>query len=371
MVVSHDIISPNYMPKNYYDILGVDKKASKEEIKKAFRKLAHQYHPDKNGGDADKFKEVNEAYTILSDDNKRAQYDTYGQTFAGGASGGPGGAWGDFDFSQFTNGGFGGFSAEGFDLGDIFGEFFGGGSRNKVKRGRDISIDIELSFEESIFGVERKILINKISTCNTCGGSGAKKGSEMIECKTCNGKGRIREMKRSIFGSIEVNKTCEACNGSGKVPKDKCAECDGLGILKRQEEINIKVPSGIENGEMIRFSGGGEAVKGGTPGDLYIKVHVKNHKIFRKEGNDLIMNLDIKLSDAILGTEYEIETLDGKAKLKIPEGTNTGDVLLIKSKGVPSGNRRGDILINAKVLIPKKLNKQSRELLEKMKELGL
>lgn len=358
------------MPKNYYDILGVDKKASKDEIKKAFRKLAHQYHPDKKDGDESKFKEVNEAYTILSDDNKRAQYDTYGGSFAGGASGGPGGAWGDFDFSQFTNGGFGGFSAEGFDLGDIFGEFFGGG-RARTKRGRDISIDIELSFEEAVFGTDRNILLSKVSNCDTCNGTGAKKGTEMTECKTCNGKGKIREMKRSIFGSIEMNKTCESCNGSGKVPKEKCAECDGLGILKKQEEIKIKVPSGIENGEMIRFSGGGEAVKGGTPGDLYIKVHVKNHKVFRKEGNDLIMNLDIKLSDAILGTEYEIETLDGKAKLKIPEGTNTGDILQIKGKGIPSGNRRGDILIHTKVSIPKKLNKQSRELLEKMKELGI
>ena len=361
------------MPKNYYDILGIDKQASKDEIKKAFRKLAHQYHPDKSGGNSDKFKEVNEAYTILSDENKRAQYDTYGQTFAGGASGGGGSSWGDFDFSQFTNGG--GFSAEGFangfDLGDIFGEFFGGGQRSRTKRGRDISIDIELSFEEAIFGVGRDILISKVSNCSTCGGTGAKKGTEMHECKTCNGKGKIREMKKSIFGSIEMSKTCEVCNGLGKVPKEKCVECDGLGIHKKQEEIKIKVPSGIENGEMIRFSGGGEAVKAGTSGDLYIKIHVKNHKLFRKEGNDLVMNLDIKLSDAILGVEYEIETLDGKVKLKIPEGTNTGDILQIRNKGVPNGNRRGDILIHTKVSIPKKLNKTTKELIEKLHQEGI
>ncbi len=356
------------MPKNYYDILGVNKGASKDEIKKAFRKLAHQYHPDKKDGDEGKFKEVNEAYTVLSDDNKRAQYDTYGQTFAGGASGGPQGAWSDFDFSQFTNGGF---SAEGFDLGDIFGEFFGGGQRSRTKRGRDISIDIELSFEEAVFGVERNVLLSKVSTCDICNGNGSKKGTEMMECKTCNGKGKIREMKRSIFGSIEMSKTCEACAGLGKVPKEKCEACQGLGILKRQEEIKIKVPSGIENGEMIRFSGGGEAVRGGTPGDLYIKVHVKNHKLFHKNGNDLIMNLEVKLTDAILGSEYEVETLDGKSKLKIPEGTNTGDILQIKNKGVPNGNRRGDILIHTKVQIPKKLNKTTKELIQKLHEEGM
>lgn len=366
--------------KNYYDILGIDKKASKDEIKKAFRALAHKYHPDKKGGNAEKFKEANEAYSVLSDDQKRAQYDTYGQTFAGANGGGFSGNWedimrqagqGGFDFSGFANGAQGGFSAEGFDLGDIFGEFFGGGRRAKTKRGRDISIDIELEFSEAIFGVDRAILLNKISVCQSCDGTGGKKGTLQIVCQTCNGKGKIREMKRSIFGSIEMTRACETCAGSGRVPKEKCSICNGLGILKKEEEIKIKIPAGIDNGEMIRYSGGGEAVKGGTPGDLYIKIHVKKHKTFRKEGNDLIMNLDVKLSDALLGGKIDIQTLDGLSTLSIPEGANTGDILQIKGKGVPSGNRRGDILINLKVSLPKKLSKSAREAILKLQQEGL
>lgn len=378
------------MAKNYYDILGVDKKASKEDIKKAFRKLAHQYHPDKKGGDADKFKEVNEAYSVLSDDQKRAQYDMYGQTFAGasgsGGFGGFQGNWEDFvrqagfsaqggpasgwDFSGFGENG--GFSAQGFDLGDIFGDFFGGRSRAQAKRGRDISIDIELSFEEAVFGVERNILLNKISVCQVCGGSGGRKGTEMVACTTCNGKGRIREAKRSIFGSIEITKACEICSGKGQVPKEKCEVCHGAGILKKEEEIKIKIPAGIDNGEMIRLSGAGEAVRGGTPGDLYIKTHVKKHKVLRKEGDDLVMNLDVKLSDALLGAEYEIETLDGPFRLKIPEGINSGEILIIKNKGVPKqGKDRGDILIHVRVAIPKKLSKSAKETIKKLKEEGL
>lgn len=370
--------------KNYYDILGVDKKASKDEIKKAFRTLAHKYHPDKKGGDAEKFKEINEAYTVLSDDQKRSQYDTYGQTFAG-SNGGQGfggfqGSWEDFakqagfsstggpasgwDFSGFGN-------TEGFDLGDIFGEFFGGRRQGKTKRGRDISIDIELSFEEAVFGVERDILLNKISVCEVCNGTGGKKGTETVTCQTCNGKGKIREMKRSIFGSIEMTRTCEACAGSGKVPKEKCNTCDGLGILKKEEEIKIKIPAGIDNGEMIRLSGTGEAVKGGTPGDLYIKTHVKKHKTFHKEGNDLIMNLDVKLSDALLGAKIDIQTLDGLSTLHIPEGVNTGDILQIKGKGVPYNGKRGDILVHIRVALPKKLSRSARDAVQKLKEEGV
>ncbi len=359
------------MAKNYYEILGVEKSASKEDIKKAFRKLAHEYHPDKKGGNAEKFKEANEAYSILSDDQKRAQYDTYGQTFAGGAQGNGFGGFDGFDFSGFTNGQ--GFSAEGFDLGDIFGEFFSGGRKSRAKRGRDISVDIELNFEEAVFGIERAFLLHKVSECKTCNGSGAKKGSETIECKQCNGKGKIREMKRSIFGSIEMSRTCEACNGSGKVPKETCEACRGAGVLKQEEEIKIKVPSGIENGEMIRLSGAGESVKGGISGDLYIKVHVKKHKVFEKRANDLVMNLSILLSDALLGAEYDIHTLDGISKLKIPEGTNTGDVLQIKDRGVPTGigKNRGDIMVRITVAIPKKLSKSAKDLVQKLKGEGL
>lgn len=366
------------MAKNYYEILGVNKNASKDEIKKAFRNLAHKYHPDKKDGDADKFKEVNEAYTVLSDDQKRAQYDAYNETFSNGSQGGFGfngfqGNWSDFDFSQFTNGaGFDFAGGQAFDLGDIFGEFFGGGGRsNAKKRGRDISIDVELTFEESIFGVERVFLLNKVSVCKTCAGSGAKQGSEMVYCKTCNGKGKIREMRRSIFGSIEFSKTCEICSGLGKIPKEKCADCGGFGVLKKEEEIKIKIPAGIEDGEMIRLSGMGEAVKSGLPGDLYVKTHVKRHKVFRKNGDDLLMNLEVKLSDALLGAEYMIDTLDGKVKLKIPEGVNTGEVLQIKGKGVPNSRGRGDILITVKVIIPKKISKLAKENILKLRAEGL
>lgn len=357
--------------KDYYNILGVDKKASKDEIKKAFRTLAHKYHPDKKGGDANKFKEASEAYSVLSDDQKRAQYDTYGQAFAGGNGGqgfsGFSGNWEDFVKQTGFD-----FSTESFDIGDIFGEFFGGNRRQKAKRGRDISIDIELSFEDAVFGVERNILLNKVAVCNICNGTGAKKGTDTITCVSCNGKGKIREMKKSIFGSIEITHTCEKCSGQGKVPKEKCVICDGLGVLKKEEEIKVKIPAGIENGEMIRYTGGGEAVKGGTSGDLYIKTYVKKHKTFRKEGNDLIMNLDIKLSDALLGTKYDIQTLDGLSTVNIPEGINTGDILQIKGKGVPNQRGgRGDILIHIRVALPKKLSKSAREAIQKLREEGV
>ena len=381
------------MAKDYYEILGIDKKASKDEVKKAFRKLAHKLHPDKKGGDIEKFKEVNEAYTVLSDDQKRSQYDMYGQSFAGANSGAGGfggfqGNWEDiarqagfsaqggpasgWDFSGFANNR-GGFSAEGFDFGDIFGDIFGNSQRTKTKRGRDISIDIELPFEEAIFGVERNVLLNKISICNICNGTGGKKGTEMKSCETCNGKGKIRELKKTIFGSIEMTRVCSVCAGEGKIPKEKCDFCDGLGILKKEEEVKIKIPAGIDNGEMIRLSGAGEAVKGGAPGDLYIKIHVKTHRVFHKEGNDLVMNLDVKLSDALLGTKIDIHTLEGLSTLNIPEGVNTGDILQIKGKGVPKygSGGRGDILVHIRVALPKRLSKSARESIQKLKEEGL
>src|SRR3989338_6166359 len=232
------------MNKDYYEILGINKKAPKEEIKKAFRTLAHKYHPDKKTGDDAKFKEINECYSVLSDDKKRAEYDSYGQTFSGAGGGQSGGfvggqGFGDFDFSQFTQGGQGGGFE--FDLGDIFGNVFGcGNRRTQAKRGRDISVDIELSFEESVFGVERIVLLNKVSKCDTCGGSGAEKGSEMVKCTTCNGKGQIREVKRTFFGQFETTNTCETCLGTGKVPKVKCHACRGQGILKKESEIKVR-----------------------------------------------------------------------------------------------------------------------------------
>lgn len=358
------------MKKDYYEILGVDKKAQKEDIKKAFRTLAHKYHPDKKGGDDAKFKEINEAYSVLSDDQKRAQYDQFGQ--AGPNMGGGGAGFNGFDFSQFTQGGFNNGQGFEFDFGDIFGDVFGGTTRRQTKRGRDISIDIELSFEDSIFGAERTVLLNKVSKCDTCGGNGAEKGSEMVTCNTCNGKGSIREVKKTFFGQFESVAVCESCAGTGKVPKVKCHTCAGKGIYKKESEIKVKIPAGIDNGEMIRLTGGGEAVAGGQTGDLYIKIYVKKHAVYKKDGENLVMDLNVKLTDALLGGEQTVNTLDGEIKVKIPEGVTHGEILRIKGKGVPvSKHHRGDILIKVHLLVPKKLSKDARKTIELLKKEGL
>ncbi len=372
--------------KDYYKSLGVDKKASKDEIKKAFYKLAAKYHPDKKGGDEVKFKEVNEAYQVLSNDQKRKEYDTYGQTFSGaGSQNGASGPQNGSGFGGF--GGFGGFQqGQGFegvdfeDLGDIFGDIFGagfggfGGGRERVKRGRDMQLEIDITFEESIFGVERNILISKVSTCKTCHGSGAKPGSEMITCSKCNGKGKIKDIKRSIFGAIESVRVCDECNGTGKIPKEKCETCRGAGIVNQKEDIKISIPAGINNGEVLRMTGMGEAVKGGQAGDLYIKVYVKANKLWRREHNDLIITQDVKLSDALLGAKYTLQGVDGVINFEIPKGASTNDILIVKGRGVPSQNNknnRGDVLIKLNILIPKKLSKKSEKLIEELKQEGL
>ena len=362
------------MSKDYYETLGVKKDASQDEIKKAFRKLAHEYHPDKKGGNEAKFKEVNEAYSVLSNEQKRSEYDAYGRTFSGAGGAGAGGfggqgGFGGFDFSQYTQGGQG---FEGFDIGDIFGDIFGGGRRQQAKRGRDISIDIELSFEESIFGVTRKILLNKTSACTRCKGEGGEPGTDYVTCKTCNGKGSIRDVKRTILGSIATERACETCSGKGKTAKDKCKECKGAGILKKQSEIEVQIPSGIDDGEMIRMTGGGEAIAGGTAGDLYIKIHVKRHPVFRKEGRNLLMELNIKLSDALLGGSHVIHTLDGDITVKTPEHISFGEILRVKGKGVPvSKNDRGDLLIKVNIELPRKLSKEAKKLVEQLKGEGV
>ncbi len=362
------------MAKDYYEILGVQKGANKEEIKKAFRTLAHKYHPDKKGGDEAKFKEVNEAYGVLSDDKKRAEYDSYGRVFndqeRAGFNGGGGQGFGGFDFSGFT-GGEGGF--QDFDLGDIFGNIFGGGGgRERTKRGRDISIDIELSFYDSVFGTERKILLNKSSTCSRCSGTGGEPKTEMVNCTTCNGKGKIREVRKSFMGSFATERVCDTCHGKGKVPKQKCTECRGSGVVKKEQEISVKIPEGIEDGEMIRLTAAGEAIPSGVPGDLYIKIHVKSDPVFKKDGSNLVMNLNVKLSDALLGTEYTIKTLDGDIKVKVPEGVSFGEILRVKGKGIPiEKNRRGDLLIKINIQLPHKVSKEARKLIENLKNEGV
>jgi molecular chaperone DnaJ len=356
------------MAKDYYKILGVDKSASKDDIKKAFRVLAHKYHPDKKGGDEAKFKEASEAYAVLFDDKKRAEYDAYGRVFSDGQRPGGSAGFDGFDFSQFTQGGRG---FEGFDFGDIFSDFFGGKS-SQSRRGRDISIDAELTFEESVFGVTRKILLNKMSPCDTCKGSGGAPGTEMVTCKTCSGKGRVREVRGTILGSFATERTCGECNGKGKIPKEKCKTCSGSGVTKRESEISVKIPSGIENGEMIRLTGGGEAISGGSPGDLYIKIHVKRHPEFRKEGYNLVADLKVKLSDALLGSDYTLKTLDGDVVVKIPAQVSFGEVLRIKGRGVPDQRgKRGDILVRIIIELPKSLSRDAKKKIEELKKEGI
>lgn len=359
------------MGKNYYDILEVDKKASKEEIKKAFRKLAHKHHPDKKGGNEQKFKEVNEAYTVLSNDKKRAEYDAYGRVFSGAsgdAQGGPSG-FGGFDFSGFTGGQQVEFDFS--DLGDIFGDFFGGRG-HRVKRGRDVSIDIELSFEESVFGVERTVLLTKPSVCDTCEGTGAEKGAKTKTCETCGGQGKVHESRQSMFGTFATVSECTTCHGRGTMPEKKCKKCKGLGVAKLQQEIKVRIPAGIDNGEMIRLSGAGEAVAGGQPGDLYVKIHVKSHEIFRKEGADLVMTLPVKLTDALLGAKYTIQTIEGKSlEVTIPERVTEGQVLRVREKGVPLTSGRGDLLIKVKIALPEKLSKEVKKKIEELRDEGI
>ena len=354
--------------KNYYDVLGVNKNASKDDIKKAFHKLAHKFHPDKAQGDADKFKEVSEAYSILSDDKKRAEYDSYGRVFSDASgAGGFGGA--GFDFSQFQDAFQNGF---GFDFGDVFSDIFQGGAGTRMRRGRDISIDLELNFKESVFGARRKVLLAKTAQCETCRGTGAEPGSELTTCSHCNGSGKLHETSNSFFGTITMETPCRFCHATGKIPKEKCHTCRGEGVYRKQEEIEIVVPPGIEGGEMIRLTGAGEAIAGGTAGDLYVKVHVRPDPRFKKDGPNIITELNIKLSDALLGTDYTIATLDGDEVVTIPQGVAHGELLRISGKGVPGARgKRGDLFVKVKISLPHKLSREAKKLIEKLKEEGI
>ncbi|MCX6786972.1 MAG: molecular chaperone DnaJ [Candidatus Kaiserbacteria bacterium] len=363
------------MAKDYYNVLGVDKKATKDDIKKAFRKLAHKYHPDKGGTDESKFKEITEAYSILSDDQKRREYDSYGQSFAGsGPSAGAGQAgspFSGFDFSQFQQGfGQGGVD---FDFGDIFGEMFSGRSgRSQTPRGRDISIDLEISFKDAAFGTTRNVLIAKVSTCSLCHGTGAKPGTELETCATCNGSGRIHETRNSILGQFSSVRPCTTCAGTGKVPKEKCPECKGQGTRRREEEMHISIPAGIDNGEMIRLPQQGEAIKTGIAGDLYVKIHVKPHATFRREGSNLVMNFPVKFTDALLGSTASIETLEGKTlEVKIPPMKRAEELLRVAGKGIPGEGGRGDLIIRLEIALPNKLSGKAKKSVEDLKIEGL
>ncbi len=363
------------MAKNYYDVLGIEKNASKEDIKKAFYKLAAKYHPDKKGGDEAKFKEVNEAYQTLSDERKRKEYDTYGQTFNGAGPQGGAGFGGFGGFGGFNQGDFSDVQFDFGDLGDIFGDMFGGGfGGGRQKRGRDISLEIDVPFTEAVFGTERNVLITKVSTCATCSGSGAKPGSKKKTCATCNGQGKVHDVKKTFMGNFQTVHACATCNGQGQIPDEKCSECRGACVVNKREEISISVPAGIANGEMIRMGQMGEAVPHGITGDLYVKITVIPHKLWKREGHDLVITHEIKLTDALLGVRHTLEGLDGSIDLDIAPGAHAGEVLRVKGRGVPhihEKGRRGDVLVKLHIAMPKKLSKKAMEYIEGLKEEGL
>lgn len=361
--------------KDYYAILGVEKKADADTIKKAFFKIAAKHHPDKKDGNEAKFKEASEAYSTLSDEKKRREYDMYGQTFAG--SGDTGGQTQNGGFSGFEGFDMGGFQNVEFDfgdIGDIFGNMWGGGfDTKKEKRGRDISIEIEASFKEGVFGTERNVLLSKVSKCKSCIGSGGEISKGKESCKTCNGVGRLTEAKRTIMGVFQTVRQCDHCDGTGQAFKEKCNTCHGAGTATLREEIKVIIPSGMQNGEMIRMSQMGEAVKGGVSGDLYVKVRIAADKNWTREVNDLYIKHDIKLTDAILGAEHTVVAFDGDIIVTIPNGSNTGDIIRVKGRGVPynMGRNRGDILVKINVMLPKKLDKEMKKIIESLRDIGL
>lgn len=353
---------------DYYKILGVEKGASEEEIKKAYRKLAHKYHPDKEGGDEEKFKEINEAYQVLSDKTKRSQYDQFGQTFEG--AGGSGGFSG---FGGFGQGGFGGFSgASGWE--DVFSDIFGNRSAGFHQEvGRDIQADIEITFKEMVEGVKKNIKLYKNVKCEVCGGSGGAPGSKEETCKDCNGSGRIRKSIRTILGTIAQEAVCDRCKGKGKVYSEKCKRCQGEGVHKEEKDIVVDIPAGISSGQTISLRGEGEAGKHGAPsGDLFINVHVRKHdKFIRDEENNIISEEEISFAQAALGDKIEIETIEGKVSMKIPAGTQNGEIFRIRHMGVPflRGGGRGHHLVKIKVVVPKKLSRREKELIGELREL--
>lgn len=357
--------------RDYYEVLGVSKSATADEIKKAYRKKAIQYHPDKNPGDKEaeeKFKEAAEAYDVLSDEQKRQRYDQFGHAAFSGAGGGGG------------YGGFGGFGGGGFSMnmddifehfGDIFGGHFGGrgGSRGGTPRGTNLRVRVKITLEEAATGVEKKIKLNKKVTCSHCNGTGAENPSDLETCSVCGGTGRVVRTTQSFFGPMQTQTTCSACHGTGKVIKKKCHKCGGEGLETSSEVVSINIPAGIYDGAQLAMKGYGNAApQGGVSGDLYIIVEVEEHKDLIRNNDDLIYNLMLPLTVAVLGDEVVIPTLEGKVKIKIKPGTQPGEVLRLRNKGVPSlnGYGRGDLLVNIGVYIPERISSEEKEMFSKM-----
>jgi len=360
---------------DYYDILGVSKNASDAEIKRAYRRLAQEYHPDKHKGDDKKFREINEAYQVLSDPEKRRQYDQFGTTFeqARSGRGGFGGFSGD-PFADFTRG-FGGFSTQanmgGFDFGDIFSDLFGFGQErgSRRERGVDLEMPLEISFLESVFGTEKDVSLQKKDSCPACGGTGAKPGTKLKVCPKCHGQGQIRKTQRTILGSISTSLPCDNCRGRGKIAESPCPDCSGIGVKQQVKTIKVIIPPGIEDGQRIRLAGQGEmGYTGGRAGDLYIRIQVKPHPTLRREGRNILSEVPISFYQAALGTRVDVETVDGVVELKIPAGTQSGKVFRLRGKGVPylNSKKRGDHLVTVRVVTPTKLTKREKELLRKL-----
>jgi len=366
--------------KEYYKVLGVDKTASQEDIKKAFRSLAHQFHPDKPTGNADKFKEINEAYQVLGDESKRKQYDQFGSDFSnsqnfGGASG--------FDFSGFQgfSGNQGNVNFDFGDLGDLggmFGDMFGfGGGRSggpRVIRGEDIEVKLNLEFKEAIFGITNELELNLQRQCKTCVGTGGEPNSKKITCSTCKGSGQVASMRRTILGQVQSISACSACDGQGSYYEKKCHVCSGQGRVKTNEKIKFDIPAGIDNGMTMKLTGKGNAgPNNGPAGDLFVKISVKLDQHFNREDENIFSTEEIPFSLAVFGGKVEVLTVDGKETLKIPSGTASGTEFVLKGKGAAKFQRsgRGDHYVTVHVAVPKDLNREQREMLRKMEELGL
>jgi molecular chaperone DnaJ len=361
------------MAKDYYEILGVSKSATDDEIKRAYRRLAQQYHPDKAGGSAEKFKEINEAYQVLSDKQKRAQYDQFGTTFEQAQARGGFSGFNDFrDFSSFADafsagGGFG-------DLGDIFSDLFGGYAGHdtgRARRGADISIEVEISLEEAAIGVDKELEIYKSVVCPKCRGQGGEPGSKIEECSVCRGTGRVTKTRRVGFFSFSQTEICSSCRGLGKKPSQPCSRCGGDGIIKETQKIKVKIPAGIENEQIIKLSGYGEAAPlGNRAGDLYVNVHIKPHQYFKRRGDDLYYDLVIHFTQAALGDKIKVPTIEKEVVLKIPAGIDSGQSIRLRGRGLPrfGGRGRGDMIIRIQVKTPKKLSKKAKSLLEELKD---